>query len=71
MLAPWGARWESDNTILFGQNSEQGRGIFRVSGNGGTPELLVKATESGTLHGPQMLPGGRAVLFTQGVQGSS
>jgi serine/threonine-protein kinase len=71
MAPPWGARWEPDNTILFGQNSDSGQGIFRVSGNGGTPELLVKATESGTLHGPQMLPGGRAVLFTQGVQGSS
>jgi serine/threonine-protein kinase len=71
MAPPWGARWESDNTILFGQNSTSGQGIFRVSGDGGMPELLVKAGETGAVHGPQMLPGGRAVLFTQAVRGAT
>jgi serine/threonine-protein kinase len=71
MAPPWGARWESDNTILFGQNSNSGQGILRVSGDGGMPELLVKSEEGGALHGPQMLPGGRAVLFTQILRGTS
>jgi serine/threonine-protein kinase len=68
---PWGARWEWDNTILFGQNSNSGQGILRVSGDGGMPELLVKSEEGGAVHGPQMLPGGRAVLFTQILRGTS
>jgi serine/threonine-protein kinase len=66
---PWGARWESDNTILFGQDFKQTIGIFSVSEDGGIPEQLVKAVEGGAVHGPQMLPGGRAVLFTQTVRG--
>ena len=70
MSPPWGARWESDNTILFGQNSGESQGIFQVSGNGGKPELLVKSGDAGALHGPQMLPGGRAVLFTQIARGA-
>jgi hypothetical protein len=57
---PFGMSWDHDG-ILFGQGSE---GIMRVSANGGTPERLV-AVKSGELaHGPQMLPGGQAVLFT-------
>src|SRR5262245_48188617 len=43
---------------------QAGRGIVRVSPNGGTGEVLCKARSDETLQGPQMLPGGRAVLFT-------
>jgi eukaryotic-like serine/threonine-protein kinase len=65
---PWGANWTSDNTILYTQ-SEQGAGkgaagIWRVSSEGGKPELFVKVEAGEVAQGPQLLPGGRAILFT-------
>jgi hypothetical protein len=35
-----------------------------VSGDGGTPVNIIKAEDRQIAHGPQLLPGGRAVLFT-------
>jgi serine/threonine-protein kinase len=58
---PWGATWAADNTILYGQG---GDGIWRVSGTGGKPENVVKVEAEQVAHGPQLLPGGDAVLFT-------
>ena len=58
---PWGASWATDNTILYGQGFD---GIWRVSGNGGKPENVVKIDAGQIAHGPQLLPGGRAILFT-------
>jgi Tol biopolymer transport system component len=65
---PLGASWASDDTILYGQGPG---GIWRVSAAGGTPENLVKVNAGERAHGPQLLPGGRAVLFTlaQGGEG--
>jgi eukaryotic-like serine/threonine-protein kinase len=65
---PWGVSWTSDNTILYGQ-SEEGAGtgaagIWRVSSEGGKPEHVVKVEAGQVAHGPQLLPGGRAILFT-------
>ena len=65
---PFGVSWTSDNTILYGQ-SEQGAGkgaagIWRVSSEGGKPERLVTVGAGEVAHGPQLLPGGRAILFT-------
>ena len=65
---PWGVSWTSDNTILYGQ-SEEGAGtgaagIWRVSSEGGKPEHVVKVEAGQIAHGPQLLPGGRAILFT-------
>jgi eukaryotic-like serine/threonine-protein kinase len=65
---PWGVSWTSDNTILYGQ-SEEGAGkgaagIWRVSSEGGTPEHVVKVEAGQIAHGPQLLPDGRAILFT-------
>ncbi len=56
----YGMSWGADG-ILFG---EGGKGIMRVSPNGGQPELLVSVKDGELAHGPQMLPGGQAVLFT-------
>ena len=56
----FGASWERDNTILFGQRE----GIMRVSANGGTRELIIKTEEGEQVDSPQMLPGGTWVLFT-------
>ena len=58
---PFGASWTADNTILYGQGPD---GIWRVSGDGGTPEHVVKVEAEQVAHGPQLLPGGDAVLFT-------
>jgi eukaryotic-like serine/threonine-protein kinase len=58
---PLGASWTAENTILYGQGAA---GIWRVSGDGGKPENLVKVDAGQIASGPQMLPGGRAILFT-------
>jgi serine/threonine protein kinase len=51
--------WDLEGTILYTQLP----GIMRVSSNGGTPELLIKA-EGKNLGQAQILPGGKALLFT-------
>jgi serine/threonine-protein kinase len=57
---PWGMSWDEDE-IVFGQGT---KGIMRVSEHGGSPELLVKVGSNEMAANPQMLPGGRAVLYT-------
>ena len=57
---PNGVTWESDGTILYGQED----GIWQVPDTSGTPELLIPVEEGERVHGPQMLPGGEWVLFT-------
>ena len=57
---PLGMSWQGD-TILFGQG---GDGIKQVSVRGGKPQTLVAVRPGEIAHGPQMLPGGQAVLFT-------
>ena len=66
---PAGASWGADDAILYGQG---GRGIWRVSDRGGTPELLIEvdASKAESAHGPQMLPGGDKVLFTLRTSGT-
>jgi eukaryotic-like serine/threonine-protein kinase len=53
------ASWGADDRILY---AESGKGILRISANGGTPELLVKQTGLNLLN-PQILPDGKTVLF--------
>jgi Tol biopolymer transport system component len=57
--SPNGMSWGADG-LLFDEKSR----IMRVSANGGTPELLVSFKNNEEAHGPRMLPGGQAVLFT-------
>ena len=57
---PLGISWASDGTILFGTNA----GIMRVSANGGTPDLIVEL-RGARVAGPQLLPGGEWVLFSE------
>lgn len=57
---PFGMSWGADG-IVFGQGP---KGILRVSANGGKPEVIVSGKDDEVIHGPQMLAGGRAVLFT-------
>ena len=60
---PFGVSWGPDNTILFSQPE----GIRRVSANGGTPELIIKAEAGERFDSPQSLPGGNWILFTVGT----
>ncbi len=46
-----GASWGVDDMILFGQSD----GIFRVSANGGEPELIIEEEEGELFDGPQLL----------------
>jgi serine/threonine-protein kinase len=55
-----GASWDGD-AIVFAQN---GKGIFRVSANGGEPEVIAATSASEAVYGPQLIDGGKAVLFT-------
>jgi len=50
--------WSTDDRIVWSQST----GIMTVSANGGTATTLV-ASENDNLISPQILPGGKAVLF--------
>jgi eukaryotic-like serine/threonine-protein kinase len=58
---PYGMTWDSASGIVLGQG---GKGILDCSPNGGTPRQLATVKEGEQAHGPQMLPGGKALLFT-------
>ena len=60
-VAPYGATWSPDDTILLGSIA----GVSRVPGSGGTPEVIVtlKDGEARPVW-PQLLPGGEWVLFS-------
>ncbi len=62
-LGFWGANWGADDVIVFGQGPD---GIFQVPANGGRRELLIEMdSEKGEqAYGPQILLGGKSVLFT-------
>ena len=58
-----GASWGEDGTIIFG--TQISGGLRRVAASGGEPEELTKLAAGQTRHAwPEILPGGRAVLFT-------
>ena len=59
---PFGLSWSDGDVVLAGQGA---KGIVRVSASySGMPERLVTVGEGEFAHGPQMLPGGDAILFT-------
>ncbi|HSW40288.1 MAG TPA: protein kinase, partial [Acidobacteriota bacterium] len=57
-----GASWSKDNTIVYGQLPPGP--IMRISGNGGTPEALIKQKSAALLF-PQILPDGNSVLYAE------
>jgi len=62
----WSGDWFED-TIVFTTTVESGRGLYRVSANGGEPEMLatVNLDEGEQLYGlPDFLPDGKHILFT-------
>ena len=64
-----GGSWGEDGAIVFTPN--QTRGLSKVSSAGGMPEPLATLDTQvgeGTHRWPQMLPGGKAVLFTSNAR---
>lgn len=60
-----GATWAEDGTITFTPDIRQGTVLMRVGSDGGIPKpLTTRADGEITQRWPQILPGGRAVLFT-------
>jgi serine/threonine-protein kinase len=60
-----GGAWGEDGTIVFTPGSSAGVRLLRVSSAGGTPAPLSSLAEGEvTQRWPQVLPGGKAVLFT-------
>jgi serine/threonine protein kinase/Tol biopolymer transport system component len=65
-----GAVWAADDSIVFQPINAQPAGsdggpLLRVSSSGGRPEQLTKLVGDEVTHRwPQVLPGGKAVLFT-------
>jgi len=57
---PFGISWDSTG-IVFGQGA---RGIYRCPADGGVAEQIVSVNNDEEAHGPQMLPGGGALIFT-------
>ena len=48
---PFGISWGVDDMILFGQDN----GIYRVSANGGTPELIIESESDERFTDPKLL----------------
>jgi serine/threonine-protein kinase len=63
----FGMSWGKDG-IVFGAGTG---GIMKVSENGGKPELLVSSEKGELLYGPQVLPGGEAILYTASTGASA
>ena len=61
-----GAHWSADGMILLGGGSA---GLQRVSEKGGDIATLVTTAGGSRVWYPQLLPGGRAVLYTERVEG--
>ncbi len=60
--------WSEDGTIVFAMRDNSG--LFKVSSAGGTPEPLTTLDQQAgevTQRWPQVLPGGRTILFTSGT----
>jgi eukaryotic-like serine/threonine-protein kinase len=56
-----GLTWPTPDQILF----TSAQGIVRIPANGGAPEVLIPLGEGERFFSPQLLPGGKTVLFTR------
>jgi Tol biopolymer transport system component len=67
-----GGSWGEDDTIVFAPANTERTGLMRVSSGGGRPEPVTEVQPGEFSHSwPQLLPGGRAVLFTANAPGFS
>ncbi len=63
-----GGWWADDGTIVFTPNNTPQTRLLRVSSAGGTPQpVTMLASGEVTQRWPQVLPGGRAVLYSSGA----
>ena len=64
---PRGVSWAEDGTIVYAPHFR--RALMRVSSLGGEPRPLTTLADGGIFHRfPQVLPGGKAVLFTASTE---
>ena len=67
---PRGGSWDGNDSIVLLPNRTGG--LVRVSADGGTPVPLTSTVEEELTHRwPQVLPGGKGVLFTTGTRTAS
>lgn len=59
MLAPYGASWAANGTILVGQPNK----ILSVSADGGTPTTAIALEKDEVPYGPSLLPDGKTILY--------
>ena len=60
-----GGSWGEDGTIVFSLSDTRTMRLMRVSAEGGTPEPLTPSADGEVAQlWPQILPGGKAVLYT-------
>ena len=60
-----GGSWSDDDTIVFSPDQIPGTRLLRISSNGGTAEPLTALADGEVIQAwPQVLPGGKAVLYT-------
>ena len=69
--SPAGLSWGPDGIVFvepldaaLSDSEPRGHVIRRVSADGGTPETLVRLNDDEVAHGPEILPGGKQLLFT-------
>ena len=62
-----GLHWGDDGSIVFSYGG--GRGLYRMPATGGDPEPLLDPNTP--VRNPRLLPGGRAVIFTDGTRAST
>ncbi len=61
-----GASWGADGTIVF--SGKDGR-LYSISADGGEPERLSNLSGASFRDAPQLLPGGKHVLFNEARDG--
>ena len=60
-----GGAWSEDDTIVFSPDQTSGTRLLRVSSSGGKAEPLASLADGEVIQvWPQVLPGGKAVLYT-------
>ena len=67
-----GGTWTPDDTIIFAPSTASG--LMRVSATGGTPQPFTRLDSSKneiTHRWPQVLPGGKAVVYASGIEFNS
>jgi len=62
---PRGGWWGSDGNIVYAPDRVSGATLWRVPGDGGSPQQLTTLEAGSRVHlFPQVLPGARAVVYT-------